>query len=217
MPQNAIDFSQTIIYRLVCNDISITETYIGHTTNFNKRKSKHKSNCNNENSNCYNSKVYAFIRSNGGFENWSMLKIEDYPCKDIHEATNKERHWIEHYQAGLNSNIPARTQDEIIEHQKQYREENKEKHKEYKRRYRNENKEHIQEYHKTYFEENKEHIKQYQQQYIKENEERLKKQAQEYYQQNKEKRNQYLQENKERIKAYQKEYRLKKKLVVTEK
>ena len=36
------DYSKTIIYKICCNDENITECYIGHTTEFNNRKYKHK-------------------------------------------------------------------------------------------------------------------------------------------------------------------------------
>ncbi len=48
MPKTKIDYSKTIIYRIVCKDLSITECYVGHTTNFTKRKCQHKNDCNNE-------------------------------------------------------------------------------------------------------------------------------------------------------------------------
>ena len=32
MPKKEIDYSNTIIYRIVCKDTNITECYVGHTT-----------------------------------------------------------------------------------------------------------------------------------------------------------------------------------------
>ena len=37
-----IDSSETIIYKIVCNDLN-TDVYLGDTTNFINRKAKHKS------------------------------------------------------------------------------------------------------------------------------------------------------------------------------
>ena len=31
MPKKIIDYSKTIIYKIVCNDLTITEVYVGHT------------------------------------------------------------------------------------------------------------------------------------------------------------------------------------------
>ena len=66
MPKHEIDYTNTIIYKLVCIDINIKELYVGHTTNFTKRKYAHKYGCNNETSKKYNLHVYQFIRNNGG-------------------------------------------------------------------------------------------------------------------------------------------------------
>ena len=35
-----------VMYKIVCNDLNINDCYVGHTTNFNNRKSDHKYNCN---------------------------------------------------------------------------------------------------------------------------------------------------------------------------
>jgi hypothetical protein len=47
-------------------------------------------------------KLYQVINANGGWENWSMIEIEKYPCKDNYEATRRERHWCEVLNANLN-------------------------------------------------------------------------------------------------------------------
>jgi hypothetical protein len=41
MPKQFIDSSETVIYKIVCNDLN-TDVYVGHT-NFINRKAKHKS------------------------------------------------------------------------------------------------------------------------------------------------------------------------------
>ena len=38
MPRNPIDYQKVIIYKLVCNDLTIKDLYVGHTTNFINRK-----------------------------------------------------------------------------------------------------------------------------------------------------------------------------------
>ena len=48
--ENELDYSNTIIYKIYCNDKNINDVYVGHTTNFTKRKHQHKlcsSNLNN--------------------------------------------------------------------------------------------------------------------------------------------------------------------------
>ena len=41
MPRVEIDYSNTIIYKISCKDTSITDIYVGHTTNFIQRKHTH--------------------------------------------------------------------------------------------------------------------------------------------------------------------------------
>ena len=51
-------YNNTTIYKIVSKDINDKNIYIGMTTNFNKRKSDHKSNCNNVNDKHHN---YRFV------------------------------------------------------------------------------------------------------------------------------------------------------------
>ena len=141
MPKKIIDYSKTIIYKIVCNDLNITDVYVGHTTNFINRKARHKSNCNNINGNEYNFKIYNTIRNNGGWDNWSIIEIEKFQdCNDINEACARERYWYELLNAKLNTNCPGRNKKEYI---KEYRENNKDK---------------IQKVNKEYYENNKNKI-----------------------------------------------------------
>ncbi len=127
MPRLPIDYQNCVIYKLVCNDLNVTDTYVGHTTNFRERKSKHKGNCNNVNGDRYHLKVYEFIREHGGWLNWNMIEIEKYPCNDSNEACKKERYWVETLKSTLNMRVPNRTQKEYaIDHAKNIQEYNKE-------------------------------------------------------------------------------------------
>jgi hypothetical protein len=112
MPIKAIDYSNTVIYKIVCNDFNIKDTYVGHTTSFRRRKNEHKSDCHNKNTNNYHYKVYQTIREHGNWINWSMIEIEKFPCKDGNEARARERYWYEELKATLNMDIPNRTIEE---------------------------------------------------------------------------------------------------------
>lgn len=112
MPRLPINYDNSIIYRIVCNDPTITDCYIGSTSNFIKRKNTHKTNCKLETGKSYNYNIYKFIRSNGGWENWSMIEIEKYKAIDLQDKLKRERYWLEFYSATLNSNIPSRTRCE---------------------------------------------------------------------------------------------------------
>ena len=73
MPKTPIDYSKTIIYKIVCKDLNVKDVYVGHTTDFIRRKRQHNSVCNCETSLRHNLKVYQLIRDSGGWENWSMI------------------------------------------------------------------------------------------------------------------------------------------------
>lgn len=117
MAKLQINFSKNVIYKIVCKNLDITECYVGHTTDFNKRKNVHKTRCNNENTKFYNFRVYKFIRENGGWENWQMVEIEKFPCNDSREAGTRERYWYENLNSKLNCNVPMQT---VSEYQKIY-------------------------------------------------------------------------------------------------
>ena len=157
MPLTKIDYSNTIIYKLCCKDLSITDIYIGHTTDFRRRKYQHKSNCNNIKDKKYNLNVYKFIRDNGNWNNWDMIEIERFEAIDGNDAKKKERYWIETLKATLNTEIPGRTPKE---YSKEYYKDNKEtiaeKHKEYYKKWYENNKETLTEKQKEYREKNKE-------------------------------------------------------------
>ena len=75
MPQKEVNYDRTHFYENVCKDLSITDCYVGHTTNLKSKKSHHKSNCYNTNAEHYNLYVYEFIRENGGWESRDMIEI----------------------------------------------------------------------------------------------------------------------------------------------
>ena len=127
MTKTNIDYSKTIIYKIVCNDLNVTEIYVGHTTNFTKRKYSHKNSCVNEKNELYDLKIYQTIRQNGGWDNWSMIEIEKYPSSDGNEARARERFWFEELQANLNMQYPNRSLNESKKaSDKKYYDKNKE-------------------------------------------------------------------------------------------
>ena len=99
-----MDYSHTIIYKICCKDVSINDIYVGHTTNFIQRKNQHKTSSYNINDKKYNQYVYKFIRENGGWDNWSMIQLEKYNCKNRREAEAREYFWIQQLNSTLNTN-----------------------------------------------------------------------------------------------------------------
>lgn len=109
MPKTDIDYANTIIYKLMCNDDTIKDVYVGHTTNFVKRKYQHKKCCSD--SGYSYGKVYEFINNHGGWENWSMVELEVYPCGNRQDALFRERYWIDKEKSTLNILKPWSKED----------------------------------------------------------------------------------------------------------
>ena len=134
MTLTKIDYSKTIIYKIVCNDLSITDLYVGSTTNFDQRKKNHKSRCYNPHSDKYHYQLYETIRRFGGWENWSMVIIEKVPCDDSYEARKMERFYYEQLKANLNMVKPLCTEEERKQNDKERKQ--TEQYKESQRKYR---------------------------------------------------------------------------------
>lgn len=156
MPRIPINYANTYFYKLVCKDAKIIDFYIGHTTNFNRRKSEHKSQCIRPEARCYNMSVYQFIRENGGWENFDMIIIEDRKCDDTVEARKIERQYIEELKPLLNKSTPGR---EVKEQVAAYYIKNKKEILTRKQQYYLDNKEHIKQVYTVFRENNKEHVR----------------------------------------------------------
>ena len=160
MPRTPINYTNTHFYKIVCNDLNIKDCYVGHTTDFKRRKCDHKLNTTSQTSHHYNAKVYTFIRANGGWYNFDMILIDTRSCDNNLEARKIERQYIENLQATLNYQIPTRTSQEHYQ-------DNKEQILEWHREYRNNNKDEIKMKSAEYYIKHKEYItariKEYQQ------------------------------------------------------
>ena len=141
------------------------------------------------------------IRENGGWEKFLMLEVEKYPCNDRREAERRENEVMKELKASMNMINSFRTEEEISEYHKDYRESNKTKIQEYHKEYYEENKEKIQEYNKKYRELNKEYDKEY----YKSNKPKIQEQNKKYRETNREKMNEkeknYRENNREKINA----------------
>lgn len=127
-----------IIYEIVCKDPDVTDKYIGSTTQFKKRLLLHKSRSGNINGQCCSNTLYNFIRNNGGWDNFSMNKLEEYIFDEIISLKQRERLYYEVYEPTLNERAPYITpeqynahrynirRDKNLEYRKQYYEENRE-------------------------------------------------------------------------------------------
>ena len=96
------DYSNTVFYKISCKDAAITDVYIGHATNFVRRKTAHKQGCNNPKSADYKLKAHDVMRHYGGWDNWQFDIIAFHECIDQSDAVAKEKEYIVSYNATLN-------------------------------------------------------------------------------------------------------------------
>ena len=183
MPKTPIDYLKCCIYKIehIENDNLV---YVGHTTNWDKRKTAHKSNCNNENEPKYNLKLYQMLRDNGGWDMFKMVEVEKCPCNDKREAERRENEVMKELKANMNSKRSYITGEELKEEKKLY-----------KKNYYDMNKDIILEKQKVYNGTRIEALKCYKKEYNENNNAKLKEQKKLWYE-----------KNKERVKALQKEY-----------
>ncbi len=126
-----VNYTNSVVYKIMSLDPEIDDIYVGSTCAFRKRKHDHKSDCNNEHSEKHNYYVYKFIRDNGGWANWLMVVVKAYP--DITtkiELLTKESKWIKKLNATLNQAVPGKMlklgkNEYDRQYSKQYRELNK--------------------------------------------------------------------------------------------
>jgi hypothetical protein len=94
------------LYTIKPNNPNDTNLYIGSTINFNRRKQQHKKAVNNKRGGTYYCILYRYIRKCGGWDNFTMEKILDYPCETKQEGLLKEKEYIIKHEATLNSIMP---------------------------------------------------------------------------------------------------------------
>jgi len=146
------------IYKIVCNDVSVTDFYVGSTSNIRNRKWDHKSNCNNENCKKYNQKIYQTIRDNGGWDNWRIVILEEMKeGTTLLQSRMREEHFRLELQATLNSYCCG-TGINKVDYDKEYKGNKKEHYKNMAKKYYENNKQILDIKNKEYYEANKEEI-----------------------------------------------------------
>jgi hypothetical protein len=90
------------IYKIIDNN-NVNEFYIGSTKCFSRRKSHHKKNVTNKRGKRYWTKLYVYIRSNGGWDNFKMEVLQELECEIKNEALNEEQNYINNLKPTLNS------------------------------------------------------------------------------------------------------------------
>ena len=91
------------IYKIFCRDPKVTELYVGQTINFDSRRFSHFT------SSMYRHlKLYEFIRSHGGWGNWKMEIVRQYPfCSGREELDRLEWYWWKKLGGELNTITPG--------------------------------------------------------------------------------------------------------------
>jgi hypothetical protein len=181
MPKQPIDYSKSIIYKIVSNNQEVKEVYVGSTTDFKSRKNRHKLSCNYETGKHYNIKLYKTIRENGGWDNYVMTPIIEYPCENRIQLLIKEEEHRKELNAELNM-IKCYTGLITQEYHKLYREENKDEIRLKNTIYREKNKEKYKEKSKLYRDENLDELKKKKKEYYENNRGKILERANLYYQ-----------------------------------
>ena len=170
------DYSKTVIYRISCDELP-DFIYIGSTTEFIKRKHKHKTACKNN-----ELKLYKTIRENGGWDNWNMSIIEQYlDCKNKIEQKIREQEYIDKFKANLNMIKAYITEEQ----KKENYEKNKDKYYENKKEIYNNNKDKKNEKRKEYYYNNKDKINKQRKEWAEKNKEKIQKYKKECYEKDK--------------------------------
>jgi hypothetical protein len=84
MPRTPINYTHTIIYKIVSTD-NPQLFFIGHTTEFTKRKALHKTLAFKG---TYK-QLHQMIQDNGGWDKFKMLQASKFPCEDKNEADSE--------------------------------------------------------------------------------------------------------------------------------
>jgi hypothetical protein len=138
MPKTSINYQKSVIYKIQHLDKSEL-LYIGSTTDFIKRKHRHKYYCmniNNIDHKYFNIKLYKTMRENGGWEQFNIIIIKEFPCNNKIELLIEEDKIMREMKASLNSQYAHMTDEQykILKQKKNktYREKHKEELKEKK-------------------------------------------------------------------------------------
>lgn len=194
------DYENAVIYTITCKDEAITGMYVGSSKNFYERKRNHIKSVNNVKG-TNRKRIHHFIRENGGWENFNMEILENYPCITEEELFIRERFWYDELKPDLNERRPYATKEEkkqisnerkkeLWKSSEEYREKNKERRKEHYERNKADilmkkkliqitNGDKIRERKKIYYERNRDVIVENARKYREENREKLKARAKE--------------------------------------
>ena len=192
------NYENTKIYKLVSDHQD--GIYIGSTTTtLTKRLCWHKELSRQR----PERRVYKYITENGGWDNWRIVLVAEYSCKNVDEMKQREEEHrrVYHKQPILLNSCVAWTGLTREEYSKQYRAEHKEKIQDSKCSTQYKATKKIAD--KKYYEDNKERIQQYKKEWERNHKERLLEKSKSYREQHKddikERDRSYRERNREKI------------------
>ena len=109
------NYNKTVIYKIVCNDPTIEDIYVGSTSNIKRRILQHKKACYNRCKKSYHRKLYTFMRNNGGFDKFEFVELEKIVCNNKYEMLQNEQKYIIDLKPSLNSNNSCKSSLQNIE------------------------------------------------------------------------------------------------------
>jgi len=137
------------VYKLVCKDPSKTDFYVGSTKNIYRRAYNHYTSSSVPQNKEYNYKKNVYIRENGGWDNFQLIKLCDVNYTNPLELRIKEQEFIDLLKPTLNDKRAYNSR----EYMKKYRDSRKHIKKEHNRKYYLKNREQLL---KKKYEQNKE-------------------------------------------------------------
>ena len=100
--------TKTSIYKVVCKDLSIKDTFIGSSRNLSTTAREYKIIINNGAKQKPDDQyMFATVKANGGFAKWDLILIEEFTYKNRHELAARIRYHVEQLGASLNQPLPA--------------------------------------------------------------------------------------------------------------
>jgi len=113
------DFTNSVIYHI--RDIESKEVvYVGSTTKFLQRKSKHKYDYNHEERKQFTYPIYCHIRDNGGFNCFEVIPIKSLKLENKTQLLIAEQEEMDKHQNLANRQKAHTTIEERNEHHKKY-------------------------------------------------------------------------------------------------
>lgn len=105
---NMSSLTKTSIYKVVCKDLTIKDTFVGSSRNLSSTIRDYKVNISNGAKQKPDEQyMFATVKANGGFAKWDLILIEEFTYTNRHELIARIRHHVETLGATLNQPLPA--------------------------------------------------------------------------------------------------------------